>query len=177
MSTIDRRAEFDTFFHAATGVAPFPWQLALFDEFLQGRFRETCDIPTGLGKTSVMAIWLLALAHHARAGTVAGFPRRLVYVVNRRTVVDQATGASRVNGPQVVILSGTPPPFGGVERRITSVGVFGAHRLAILRLRLRPRLRMTGPEGGAVQAGCTPRPQTKRSTCVRLSAPNPNFRR
>ncbi|MBI3097095.1 MAG: WYL domain-containing protein [Planctomycetes bacterium] len=46
-------------------------------------------------------------------------------------------------------------PFGGVERRITSVGVFGAHRLAILRLGLRPRLRMTGPEGGAVQAGCT----------------------
>ena len=43
------------------------------------------DIPTGLGKTAVMAIWLLACA----AGTP--LPRRLVYVVDRRAVVDQAT--------------------------------------------------------------------------------------
>ncbi len=31
------------------------------------------------------------MAQRARTGTVADFPRRLVYVVNRRTVVDQAT--------------------------------------------------------------------------------------
>ena len=42
-------------------------------------------MPTGLGKTSVMALWLIALA----AG--ADVPRRLVYVVDRRAVVDQAT--------------------------------------------------------------------------------------
>jgi CRISPR-associated endonuclease/helicase Cas3 len=51
-----------------------------------------CDLPTGLGKTSVIAIWLLGLAERARTRAVSGFPRRLVYVVNRRTVVDQATG-------------------------------------------------------------------------------------
>ncbi|MFO0843668.1 MAG: type I-U CRISPR-associated helicase/endonuclease Cas3, partial [Gemmataceae bacterium] len=45
-----------------------------------------CSLPTGLGKTSVIHIWLLALA--ANPETV---PRRLVYVVNRRTVVDQST--------------------------------------------------------------------------------------
>jgi CRISPR-associated endonuclease/helicase Cas3 len=50
-----------------------------------------CNIPTGLGKTSVLPIWLLALARCAEHGEAAGFPRRLVYVVNRRTVVDQAT--------------------------------------------------------------------------------------
>lgn len=50
-----------------------------------------CDIPTGLGKTSVLPIWLLALAERAQRGGAADFPRRLVYVVNRRTVVDQAT--------------------------------------------------------------------------------------
>jgi CRISPR-associated endonuclease/helicase Cas3 len=38
-----------------------------------------------------MAIWLLALAHHAERGSARTLPRRLVYVVNRRTVVDQAT--------------------------------------------------------------------------------------
>jgi CRISPR-associated endonuclease/helicase Cas3 len=42
-------------------------------------------IPTGLGKTAVIGIWLAARA----VGTV--LPRRLVYVVDRRAVVDQAT--------------------------------------------------------------------------------------
>ena len=44
-----------------------------------------CDIPTGLGKTSIIAIWLLARQVNS------SLPRRLVYVVNRRTVVDQTT--------------------------------------------------------------------------------------
>jgi CRISPR-associated endonuclease/helicase Cas3 len=42
-------------------------------------------VPTGLGKTSVIAIWLLARS------VQASLPTRLVYVVNRRTVVDQTT--------------------------------------------------------------------------------------
>ena len=77
--------------HLPESETPFPWQEKLFNELVQRRFRETCDIPTGLGKTSVIAIWLLALAHHALIGTPIEFPRRMVYVVNRRTVVDQAT--------------------------------------------------------------------------------------
>ena len=44
------------------------------------------DIPTGLGKTSAVTIWLVALA--LRPDLI---PRRLIYVVNRRTVVDQTT--------------------------------------------------------------------------------------
>jgi CRISPR-associated endonuclease/helicase Cas3 len=51
----------------------------------QGGLPEALDIPTGLGKTSVMAIWLVARACGAK------LPRRLVYVVDRRAVVDQAT--------------------------------------------------------------------------------------
>jgi hypothetical protein len=49
-------------------------------------------MPTGLGKTSVMAIWLLALAEQARRGPeFVKLPRRLIWVVDRRVVVDQAT--------------------------------------------------------------------------------------
>ena len=60
-------------------------------------------LPTGLGKTSVMAIWLIA---RAAGGPV---PRRLVYVVDRRAVVDQATNladqfAERL-GPNLEALS------------------------------------------------------------------------
>jgi len=53
--------------------------------FTRGEIPHSLDIPTGLGKTAVMAIWLVARA----AG--ASVPRRLVYVVDRRAVVDQAT--------------------------------------------------------------------------------------
>lgn len=91
----DMRDEFDTHFRALTGNAPFPWQRALFLRFTSpdaaSRFPATCNLPTGLGKTSILAVWLLALAHHAQHGAAREFPRRLVYVVNRRTVVDQST--------------------------------------------------------------------------------------
>ena len=64
---------------------PFPWQQELLKRFVGGRIVSSLDIPTGLGKTSVMAIWLVARALGAE------LPRRLVYVVDRRAVVDQAT--------------------------------------------------------------------------------------
>ncbi len=81
---------FRTKFKALMGFLPMPWQEALFSRFLSADLPSACDIPTGLGKTAVMAIWLITLARQAQRGDV-GLPRRLVYVVNRRTVVDQAT--------------------------------------------------------------------------------------
>ncbi len=83
--------DFSHNFTVLTGNPPFPWQSNLFARFLEHNYPTACDIPTGLGKTSAISIWLLALAEHVRAGTLGGYPRRLAYVVNRRTVVDQAT--------------------------------------------------------------------------------------
>ena len=77
---------FPATFEALTGNPPFPWQEELYAEFAVGRFPASATLPTGLGKTSVIAIWLVALANHPER-----VPRRLVYVVNRRTVVDQTT--------------------------------------------------------------------------------------
>lgn len=69
------------------GAMPFPWQLRLLRDFLNPDGGvHALDIPTGLGKTSVMAIWLVARSLGANH-----LPRRLVYVVDRRAVVDQAT--------------------------------------------------------------------------------------
>lgn len=70
---------------------PFAWQLALLDRFLSSNeeLPQGLDIPTGLGKTSVMAIWLVA-----RAMGGGHLPRRLIYVVDRRVVVDQATSVA-----------------------------------------------------------------------------------
>ncbi|MEW6682209.1 MAG: type I-U CRISPR-associated helicase/endonuclease Cas3 [Nitrospirota bacterium] len=81
---------FEEAFRSLTGFSPMRWQCRLFKRFVDNDLPKACDIPTGLGKTSVMVIWLLALARQAEDGRVL-LPRRLVYIVNRRTVVDQAT--------------------------------------------------------------------------------------
>ncbi len=76
---------FSESFEALTDFKPFPWQEALYKRFMANDIPSSCAIPTGLGKTNVIAIWLIAYANGANV------PRRLVYVVNRRTVVDQTT--------------------------------------------------------------------------------------
>ncbi|MCZ7658973.1 MAG: type I-U CRISPR-associated helicase/endonuclease Cas3 [Xanthobacteraceae bacterium] len=83
-------ARFRAEFESIQGKSPLLWQRRLFRRFCGGELPRLLDIPTGLGKTSVILVWLLALAAQARDGT-SSLPRRLVYVVNRRTVVDQAT--------------------------------------------------------------------------------------
>jgi CRISPR-associated endonuclease/helicase Cas3 len=72
----------------AAGDTPFPWQERLLGAFVNGEIPTALDIPTGLGKTAVMAVWLVARACGAPV------PRRLVYVVDRRAVVDQATSVA-----------------------------------------------------------------------------------
>ena len=82
--------EFKTVFQNLTDNAPLSWQERLFHEhFAKSDFPPVIDLPTGLGKTMVMAIWLIAWAKSR------SLPRRLIYVVDRRTVVDQATDLAK----------------------------------------------------------------------------------
>lgn len=77
---------FQALFQELTGHAPMRWQQALYERhFAKGDLPAALDIPTGLGKTSVLALWMIA---HLQGINI---PRRLVYVVDRRAVVDQAT--------------------------------------------------------------------------------------
>ncbi len=62
----------------------------MFGQLINGKFPSALDLPTGLGKTSVIAIWLVARAL-AGEDALKAIPRRLVYIVDRRAVVDQAT--------------------------------------------------------------------------------------
>jgi len=78
-------ADFESKFESLVGFPPFRWQERLYARLLRGEIPGAVDLPTGLGKTAVMAIWYLARKAGARV------PRRLVYVVDRRAVVDQAT--------------------------------------------------------------------------------------
>ncbi len=82
--------DFRDYFKWLSGNEPFEWQERLFQRFLNGDFPDACDIPTGLGKTSVMTIWLIALGCLLKEKD-RKIPLRLVYIVDRRVIVDQAT--------------------------------------------------------------------------------------
>jgi CRISPR-associated endonuclease/helicase Cas3 len=71
--------------HALHGHAPYEWQERAAAELSQSGWWPSLRAPTGAGKTSLIDCWLHALA-------VAGpdrLGRRLVWVVDRRAVVDQ----------------------------------------------------------------------------------------
>lgn len=92
-STISDAPDFARAFEALTGHKALMWQQRLLERGLaRGDMPPTVTLPTGLGKTSVIPIWLIALAQSAQVNNGRPrLPRRLVYIVNRRTVVDQAT--------------------------------------------------------------------------------------
>jgi CRISPR-associated endonuclease/helicase Cas3 len=80
--------DFPSRFQELTGAWPLSWQTRLYNEhFAKGAevLPSVIDLPTGVGKTMVMAIWLVARANKLDV------PTRLIYVVDRRTVVDQAS--------------------------------------------------------------------------------------
>lgn len=77
--------DFGAFFYDVHDQTPFPWQERLTRQVLSdGQWPEVIDLPTGTGKTSVLDTAVFALA--ARPDQ---FPRRVVFVIDRRIVVDQ----------------------------------------------------------------------------------------
>ncbi|WP_437610274.1 type I-U CRISPR-associated helicase/endonuclease Cas3 [Sorangium sp. So ce834] len=84
--------DFAAYFEAIHGAPPFPWQARLLaDVAREGRWPTLLDLPTGTGKTAAIDIALFHLALDAAAPPAQRTaPRRIVMVVDRRTVVDQA---------------------------------------------------------------------------------------
>ena len=76
-------------FHALTGENPYPWQRRLYMEFVAGQVPVALSIPTGLGKTESVLLALLAQLVNPE------LPRRVVYIVDRRAIVDQTAVALR----------------------------------------------------------------------------------
>ena len=74
---------------------PYPWQRRLYDRLAMGDMPDALGIPTGLGKTSVIPVWLLALSDSLKRQGAARVPIRLVYIVDRRVIVDQASDTAR----------------------------------------------------------------------------------
>lgn len=80
---------FETFFSAATRHGPYDYQRRLAE---QDPFSELLDVPTGLGKTAAVVLaWLWRrVGDHSLSRT----PRRLVYCLPMRTLVEQTAEAA-----------------------------------------------------------------------------------
>ena len=85
-------AGFDAYFGAVHGCEPYPWQSRLTRQVLQeGRWPDVIDLPTGTGKTGVLDTAIFALAVRPEVS-----PRRIVFVIDRRIVVDQVYERARL---------------------------------------------------------------------------------
>lgn len=89
--TRPRSNQFRAYFKALHDHDPFPWQRRLAARIVEEpRWPAMLDIPTGLGKTSAIDVALFVLAVRPEVA-----PRRIVLVVDRRVVVDQAADHAR----------------------------------------------------------------------------------
>ena len=76
-------------FRAIVDHDPYPWQRHFYGALIRGDVPDAVDIPTGLGKTFCVLLALLAgLANPS-------LPRRIVYIVDRRAIVDQTSQVIR----------------------------------------------------------------------------------
>ena len=76
--------DFVKFFKDVHKVEPFPWQRRLMKSVLYSGWPSVIDLPTGAGKTAVLDIAVFAMAARPDIS-----PRRVVFVIDRRIVVDQ----------------------------------------------------------------------------------------
>ena len=83
--------DFTAFFRDVHGCEPFPWQQRLTTQVLDRRaWPKVIDLPTGTGKTAVLDTAVFAMAVQPETT-----PRRVVFVIDRRIVVDQVYERAR----------------------------------------------------------------------------------
>lgn len=86
--------DYAAFFTSATGHEPYPFQAKVAE---RNELPTLLRIPTGAGKTETAILgWLYRYLHHPEPAVRATTPRRLVYCLPMRTLVEQT--AARVDG-------------------------------------------------------------------------------
>jgi len=82
---------FEAFFEACHGFKPLPWQSRLAAQLCETHiWPDLIDLPTASGKTACMDVALFHLAFCAELGKPQLAARRIVFVVDRRIIVDAA---------------------------------------------------------------------------------------
>ena len=107
--------DFATFFRDVHDEEPFPWQKRLTERVLsRGAWPGVIDLPTGTGKTAALDIAVFAMAVFPEAS-----PRRIVFVIDRRIVVDQVYQRARKIRNRIE--SGATPTLRSVRQTSASV--------------------------------------------------------
>lgn len=83
---------FEVLFHKATGFSPYEFQVRMATE---AELARLVRIPTGLGKTAAVVLGWLWRRRFAESQVRAGTPRRLVYCLPMRVLVEQTRDVVR----------------------------------------------------------------------------------
>ncbi|MCC6649366.1 MAG: type I-U CRISPR-associated helicase/endonuclease Cas3 [Polyangiaceae bacterium] len=114
--------DFAAFFEAIHGVPPFPWQQALVERLARGEgWPALMDLPTGVGKTAALDAAIFHLALEASPTGTRTAPRRIVFVVDRRTIVDQAHRRAEKIARAIDDASGRSPVLQAVRARLRAM--------------------------------------------------------
>lgn len=105
--------DFADFFRAATvGLSPFPYQRCLAED---AELPWLLDVPTGSGKTAAVILgWLWRRRYQPLESARQGTPRRLVYCLPMRVLVEQTVAAARGWLASLDLLAASPGDPGKV---------------------------------------------------------------
>jgi CRISPR-associated endonuclease/helicase Cas3 len=92
--------DFIRWYEEQHGYKPFPWQTRLAELISTGHPPTSISVPTGSGKTAIIAVWYWAIKSEFKV------PKRLVYVVDRRLIVDSVTDYAERLGCNVIKMRG-----------------------------------------------------------------------
>ena len=145
--------EFGSWFSELTGGdGPFKWQQEAAALFEAGAPPAGLDVMTGGGKSRLALAWLWALL--SQSGSSRCVPMRLVWVVDRRIVVDAVW--EELDGVAQELFSGTGEAAVWSRAQLAKFGTSTSEPLPVLRLRggvTVPRLAVLRPDQPAVVVG------------------------
>ena len=108
--------DFSDYFRDVYGYEPFPWQVRLTRQVItDGKWPDVIDLPTGVGKTAALDTAVFSLVQDPER-----FPRRVVFVVDRRIIVDQVY--ERAKCIQARVAAAQTPTLRRIKERLMSVG-------------------------------------------------------
>lgn len=115
---------------------PMWWMERLFLQITGGQCRKLVDLPTGAGKTDVAVIWVLALAWYGLdTGKRSPVPRRLVWVVNRRVLVQQVFRLARRLQEKLFVGGADPASLADVREGLARLSGDDANVFGVVELR------------------------------------------
>ncbi|WP_321530952.1 type I-U CRISPR-associated helicase/endonuclease Cas3 [uncultured Desulfuromonas sp.] len=92
--------DFIGWYENSHGYKPFPWQVRLAEQIAAGEPPEYVSAPTSAGKTAIIAVWQWATENGYNVA------KRLIYIVDRRLIVDSVTDYAESLGCHVVKMRG-----------------------------------------------------------------------